>query len=70
MRNVGALLLVISSWLYSWSTFSQSAVPESVYKNLPFKMGNVSLPIFSDNELNIRDFGAIPDCLTLNSDAF
>jgi polygalacturonase len=36
--------------------------------NLPFTMGEIKAPVFRDKSFDIRDFGAIPDGHTLNTD--
>jgi polygalacturonase len=63
-------LLLLSAALACSAVASAQAVPDEVYKNLPFKMDRVPLPVFADNVVSIADFGATPDGLTLNSDAF
>jgi polygalacturonase len=37
--------------------------------NLPFEMGEIKAPVFRDKQFNIKDFGAVPDGYTLNTDA-
>lgn len=41
-----------------------------LYDNLPIDMPKVERPIFSDNTINLLDFGGIPDGITLNTEAF
>lgn len=41
-----------------------------LYKDLPFEMPNVHTPIFANNQVNLLDYGAKPDGITLNTDAF
>src|ERR1039458_3681350 len=36
--------------------------------NLPFQMGEIKAPVFRDKSFNIRDFGAVPDGYTLNTE--
>jgi polygalacturonase len=38
--------------------------------NLPFKMPDITLPVFADNSVNIKDFGAIGNGQSLNTEAF
>lgn len=39
-------------------------------KNLPFKSFNIQLPSFKDKAFNIKDYGAVGDGHTMNTDAF
>lgn len=68
-KNSSAMLLLATALTCS-AVASAQAVPDEVYKNLPFKMEKVPLPVFADNAVSIADFGARPDGLTLNSHAF
>ena len=47
---------------------------ENPYKHytqqLPFQMPEVSAPTFPDRQVNLKDFGAVGDGITLNTDAF
>ena len=47
---------------------------ENPYKrytqNLPFTMPEVSAPKFPDRQMNLKDFGAVGDGITLNTEAF
>ena len=47
---------------------------ENPYKrytqNLPFTMPEVSAPQFPNRQVNLKDFGAVGDGITLNTDAF
>lgn len=43
---------------------------DEVYKDLPFNMPKVMIPVFPDNKVNILDFGGKPDGITLNTAAF
>lgn len=43
---------------------------EHLYKDLPFEMPKVKVPVFPKNEVNLLDFGGNPDGITLNTEAF
>ena len=43
---------------------------DELYTNLPFEMNKVTRPQFPDNEVNLRDFGAVGDGSSLCTDAF
>lgn len=42
---------------------------EKYYDGLPFEMAKVETPVFPDYSVNIRDFGAVSDGVTLNTQA-
>lgn len=41
-----------------------------LYQNLPFEMPVLQRPAFPANEVNLKDYGAIPDGVHLNTEAF
>ena len=43
---------------------------DALYENLPFQMEKVTRPQFPDNEVNLKDFGAVGDGSTLCTEAF
>lgn len=45
------------------------AIDDNFYKNLPFDMPKVEQPSFPDYKVNIRDFGAKSDGMTVNTEA-
>lgn len=42
---------------------------EYLYKDLPFEMPRVKAPVFPDNEVNLKDFGAVGDGMHLCTEA-
>jgi polygalacturonase len=46
-----------------------AAATDEIYKNLPFDMPKVQQPVFPDYTVNIKDFGAVSDGITLNTEA-
>src|SRR6478609_7346200 len=40
---------------------------DATYKNLEFQMSKVVEPTFVNNKVSIKDFGAVPDGITLNT---
>ncbi|HWR99919.1 MAG TPA: glycoside hydrolase family 28 protein [Prolixibacteraceae bacterium] len=68
---LSGLLLALAACITSVNMgYSQKSIPEAVYKDIPFTMGKVNLPAFATNEFNIRDYGAVADGVTLNTEAF
>lgn len=61
------VMIFISYQVYS-NPESGTKEQGDVYRNLPFSMPEVSQPSFPDYEVNIRDFGALSDGVTLNGD--
>lgn len=43
---------------------------EYLYKDLPFEMPRVKAPVFPDNEVNLKGFGAVGDGMHLCTEAF
>ena len=39
-------------------------------EKLPFPMPEVTAPVIPDNQVNLKDFGAVGDGITLNTEAF
>lgn len=62
------VMIFISCQVYS-NPESGTKEQGDVYRNLPFSMPEVSQPSFPDYEVNIRDFGALSDGVTLNTEA-
>ena len=61
------VMIFISYQVYS-NPESGTKEQGDVYRNLPFSMPEVSQPSFPDYEVNIRDFGALSDGVTLNTE--
>lgn len=53
----------------NYNTISNKEI-KSYYKNLPFEMENIKVPVFKKNEVRITEFGAVGDGVTLNTLAF
>jgi polygalacturonase len=52
------------------SSFTIEPVPASYMKDLPFRMPVIRLPEFADKAVNVKDFQAVPDGRTMNTEAF
>lgn len=62
--------LLVVFLLYSNVDFAQSKDASWYIGNAPFKMNEITKPVFAANDFSIKDFGAIGDGQTLNTDAF
>ena len=51
------------------TTIVEDIIDPAIYTSLPFKMDKVEQPTFPDYSVNIIDFGAKPDGITLNTKA-
>ncbi len=61
------LLLLLNLMM---SAQSAPVIPNDVYANLPFRMSKIKLPVFPQKTVNIKDFGAKGDGVTLCTEAF
>ena len=43
---------------------------EYLYRDLPFEMPKIDVPIFPNNQVSITDFNAVGDGITINTKAF
>lgn len=67
-------VLVLSLFSFACTSNGKSVVngestDSCLYSQLPFEMPRVVQPVFSDYEVNIKDFGAVADGKTLNTEA-
>lgn len=71
IKNI--LISIIFSFLFFSNLHSQPNLQEEVnnhLKNLPFKSFQIQLPSFQNKTFNIKDFGAVGDGHTMNTEAF
>ncbi len=71
-RNIVIFFIIIVAFINSNLNAQENLQDEvnSHLKNLPFQSFSIQLPSFQDRDFNIKDFGAIGDGHTMNSDAF
>ncbi|MBA0882325.1 glycoside hydrolase family 28 protein [Flavobacterium undicola] len=66
------VLIAVVTMLCSWSenSVAQNSKSNGIYQGIEFKMAIVKEPIIPNNSVNIKDFGAVSDGQTLNTQAF
>lgn len=67
MRKLIILLTIVFTYISCTKTEDKYSY---LYENLPFEMPRLSVPVFPDNKVNIRDFNGIGDGTELNTQAF
>ena len=63
------LLVAVSSLDYGQSNQNYPDL-KRFFQDLPFEMEALSVPVFPDKDFNIKDFGAVEDGVTMNTEAF
>lgn len=63
------LLLISSCTKVEWDSPYFEPVPAHYFEDLPFEMTEISIPEFPDRSVNIRDYGAVDDGETLNTES-
>ena len=70
MTNFKTILFAVLAVILSSCCKSGDYEFERLYENLPFEMERVYRPQIPDYSVNLTDFGAVGDGVTLNSEAF
>jgi polygalacturonase len=74
MKKTVTFLLLIAFLFLTCSCTKKTDIKkyayDYLYKDLPFEMAKVKIPVFPANKANILDFGGKPDGITLNTEAF
>ena len=68
MRKI--LLIWVLALLGIGSVSAQNGAYAAYYRNLPIAMTAPELPVIPDNSLSLTQFGAVPDGMTDNTEAF
>ena len=71
--NKAVLLLLVSITtgnIFNAANAVSYGTYESLYKDLPFEMPILKRPVFPAEQVNIFDFGGIPDGIAMNTEAF
>lgn len=69
-KLIKVFTLSLSLVFFSGSGIEAKGEYEYLYKDLPFEMPVLKAPVFSQNEVNIKDFGGSPNGVDLNTEAF
>lgn len=69
LRIIVCCLPFVAGCKQSECAIAENAIDEAIYWNLPFDMPKVQQPVFPDYEVNIVNFGAKGDGLSMNTDA-
>ena len=64
------LIIVLMISLPSAYLFSEDYKYEYLYKDLPFAMPRLVVPVFPDRSISIDEIGGVGDGFTLNTEAF
>ena len=63
-------LWIVAFWLACGFALAQNGPYTTYYRNLPVPMEEPQLPAIPDNALSLTEFGAVPDGVTDNTEAF
>ena len=73
LNQMAGLAPVILGLFCAWQTTAKQVDMETdlkaMYADLPFSMPTIERPVFPDYQVNICDFGAKSDGVTLNTEA-
>ncbi len=69
-KNSLFLIAFIFSFSFVNKTYAQIKNSEWYISQAPFKMPEIVVPVFPDKNFSIKDFGAVGDGQTLNTEAF
>ncbi len=68
-KNIRNLIAILVLGCFT-KTIAAENVYDKLYKDLPFPMQKIDVPVFKDNTISILAFGGVGDGYTLNTDAF
>jgi polygalacturonase len=71
-KSIKSVLTVFALFMLSCTQNIKLDIPQSAenYENIEFEMATIQEPVIPDNEVNIKDFGAISGGQVLNTQAF
>ena len=70
MRKISLLLVCATLFATVFAQSSQEKDLKYYLKSAPFKMPDVAVPLFPDKSFNVKEYGAVGDGHTLNTQAF
>jgi polygalacturonase len=62
--------IVVLGLIFASCTTQAKNPYDKYYKDLPFSMEKIKVPVFKKNTVSILDFGAVGDGVTMNTEAF
>jgi len=69
-KLITTLALLFSLTIIGGNNADAKSKYEYLYKNLPFDMPVLQAPAFPNNQVNLKDYGGIPNGIDLNTSAF
>lgn len=70
MKIIKSIIVVLACILFAGCEAKANDPYGYLYEGLEFEMPRIERPVFPENRVNLKEFGAQPDGVTLNTEAF